>query len=576
MKKILLLTLLVLIPLGLFVWWNWFIDVPLKITPETSLITSTLTPDGKVDHTAWLISLYPEGLQTEQNAAWQLMKEIDLRNLQQREEEYSEISDSVWKEMCGLMDQDPDAPRLAYKTPFLKTMEEYFTAKDPDDLTSISDARYYILYSKDFSREDFIAKYEDFIRAWAEENAPALDRIEEIFLDPKSEYFFFPFLIPEGNFSPWDFRIPTVPSMYGLGDSLVIRAIWNLSQGNNENAIRSFEAVNRMGTLIQKGSRDIVTFFLGVQLQSSGSFIPFLEAKTPLTAEQWKRLRDLPVFDYSPEEFFHIVKTFDFPVCLNYVQYCSNREITDSENLILPPPDSKFWYFGYDWNQIAREILQAQKEVEANFQKDPLHADLDLLSVVKDEPQSRREAIRRFFLSSRKTRSHLVTLILLREFSLNPFRGMLLARTTSGHLFRLKCALGLYLLDHNGEIPSAFTTDAEEKPLHSWTVQLLPYLGKEAEELYAKIRLDEPWDSEWNTQFHKQMPNVFATSNELGSHDITSFCWVKESRKFAVFQNSKAKNWMDPSAFMTEQEAEEELQKDKKPVTPKNDWKIDF
>ena len=576
MKKILFGTLLVLISLGLFVWWNWFTDVPLKISPETSLITSPLTPDGKVDYPAWLRSLYPEGIQTERNAAWRLMKEIDLRDLQQRDKEYSEISDSVWKELCGLMDQDPAAPRLTYKTPFLKTMEEYFQAKDPDDLTPINDARFYVLHSQDFSREDFVAKYEDFIRTWSEENAPALDRIEEIFLDPKSEYFFFPFLIPEGNFTPWDFKIPTVPSMYGLGDSLVIRAIWNLSQGNNENAIRSLEAVNRMGTLIQKGSRDIVTYFLGVRLQSAGSFIPFTEAKTPLTAEQWKRLRDLPVFEYSPEEFLHIIKTFDFSAILNYVQYCSNREITDSDDLILPPPDSKFWVLGYDWNQIAREIRQAQKEVEANFQKDPLHADLDVLTVVKDEPRSKQEFIRRFFLSSRKTRSHLVTLVLLHESSLKPFRGMLLNHMTGSRLFRLKCALGLYLLDHNGEKPAAFTTDAEGKPLHSWTVQLLPYLGKEAEELYAKIRLDEPWDSEWNAQFHNQMPNVFTSSNELGSHDITSFCWVMESKKFAVFQNSRVKNWMDPSAFMTDKEAEKELQKDKKPVTPKNDWKIDF
>ena len=103
MKKILFGTLLVLISLGLFVWWNWFTDVPLKISPETSLITSPLTPDGKVDYTTWLLSLYPEGVQTERNAAWRLMKEIDLRDLQQRDNEDSEISDSVWKEMCGLM-----------------------------------------------------------------------------------------------------------------------------------------------------------------------------------------------------------------------------------------------------------------------------------------------------------------------------------------------------------------------------------------------------------------------------------------------------------------------------------------
>ena len=44
-------------------------------------------------------------------------------------------------------------------------------------------------------------------------------------------------------------------------------------------------------------------------------------------------------------------------------------------------------------------------------------------------------------------------------------------------------------------------------PRHSWRVLLLPYLGEA--ELFARIRLDEPWNSEWNRQFHDQMPAIF-------------------------------------------------------------------
>ena len=73
LKKILFWTLIVLIPLGLFVWWNWFIEVPLEISPETSLLTSPLTPDGKrVDYPAWLSTLYPEDFRSERNAGWQI------------------------------------------------------------------------------------------------------------------------------------------------------------------------------------------------------------------------------------------------------------------------------------------------------------------------------------------------------------------------------------------------------------------------------------------------------------------------------------------------------------------------
>jgi len=54
--------------------------------------------------------------------------------------------------------------------------------------------------------------------------------------------------------------------------------------------------------------------------------------------------------------------------------------------------------------------------------------------------------------------------------------------------------------DQHGSFPPAYTVDENGKPLHSWRVLLLPYL--EQNELYKKIRLDEPWDSEYNRQFH--------------------------------------------------------------------------
>jgi prepilin-type processing-associated H-X9-DG protein len=54
--------------------------------------------------------------------------------------------------------------------------------------------------------------------------------------------------------------------------------------------------------------------------------------------------------------------------------------------------------------------------------------------------------------------------------------------------------------DVHGTFPPAYTVDENGKPLHSWRVLLLPYL--EQKELYDKIRLDEPWDSEYNRQFH--------------------------------------------------------------------------
>ena len=54
--------------------------------------------------------------------------------------------------------------------------------------------------------------------------------------------------------------------------------------------------------------------------------------------------------------------------------------------------------------------------------------------------------------------------------------------------------------DTYNAFPPAYTVDEDGKPLHSWRVLILPFIEQQA--LYEQIRLDEPWDSEHNRQFH--------------------------------------------------------------------------
>jgi len=50
--------------------------------------------------------------------------------------------------------------------------------------------------------------------------------------------------------------------------------------------------------------------------------------------------------------------------------------------------------------------------------------------------------------------------------------------------------------------------NANDKPLLSWRVALLPYL--EQENLYRQFKLDEPWDSPNNKRLIEQMPKIYA------------------------------------------------------------------
>ncbi len=79
--------------------------------------------------------------------------------------------------------------------------------------------------------------------------------------------------------------------------------------------------------------------------------------------------------------------------------------------------------------------------------------------------------------------------------------------------------------DTYGSFPPAHTTDAQGNPLHSWRTLILPYLGYA--NLYNDIRWDEPWDSEYNKQFHRWMPQQYACPGDTGgAFHYTSYMWV--------------------------------------------------
>jgi len=74
------------------------------------------------------------------------------------------------------------------------------------------------------------------------------------------------------------------------------------------------------------------------------------------------------------------------------------------------------------------------------------------------------------------------------------------------HLKRIGEAMAAYDAVH-GSFPPAYLADDEGKPMHSWRVLLLPYLG--FKDLYAEYDFDEPWDGPSNRQLAAAMPEVY-------------------------------------------------------------------
>jgi hypothetical protein len=75
--------------------------------------------------------------------------------------------------------------------------------------------------------------------------------------------------------------------------------------------------------------------------------------------------------------------------------------------------------------------------------------------------------------------------------------------------------IGQALLDYHaqhGSFPPAYTVDANGKPLHSWRVLLLPYLGHHS--LYQQIDLSLPWDHPQHQFLAGQMPEVYSCPDD--------------------------------------------------------------
>jgi len=143
----------------------------------------------------------------------------------------------------------------------------------------------------------------------------------------------------------------------------------------------------------------------------------------------------------------------------------------------------------------------------------------------------------------------------------------------TNHLTMIGLAIHNYYDVYNG-LPPLYTVDADGKPLHSWRVLILPFI--EEMELYDKIRLDEPWDSTHNKQFHNAVVAVYSCPDntackpgkactysaiagqgfvpaKAGSRIGHTFAAITDgtSNTLAVVEVKEPFCWMDPTADIT-------------------------
>jgi hypothetical protein len=97
--------------------------------------------------------------------------------------------------------------------------------------------------------------------------------------------------------------------------------------------------------------------------------------------------------------------------------------------------------------------------------------------------------------------------------------------------------------DTYGRFPPAVVYSRDGKPLHSWRVLLLPFLGQN--KLYEQFKLDEPWDSRANQPLLARMPAEYAPPGErLPPDDFATHYLVFDGPE-AVFYRGARPEWLD-------------------------------
>ncbi|HMO84993.1 MAG TPA: DUF1559 domain-containing protein, partial [Lacipirellulaceae bacterium] len=126
--------------------------------------------------------------------------------------------------------------------------------------------------------------------------------------------------------------------------------------------------------------------------------------------------------------------------------------------------------------------------------------------------------------------------------------------------------------------PPAASYDAQGRPLLSWRVTILPYLGEgELGELYNEFRLDEPWDSDHNRKLIARMPSVYADRSEpalAAAGRTTHQVPVGPGTVFDGPQGTKLRDITDGASqtiLLVEGTAERAV-----PWTKPEDWEVDF
>jgi len=551
---------------------NLFLDVPLRISKETTYITEPLTADGtRVDYFAAIEQQrYPPEMQTDENGYRMLVRAIgpsaELGAVEQRQ---------VYEKL-GLK---PDTmPTLAFEDHFT-FLERYVKAmptpvtvpvEEPsveEPTTTPSDQPNEEVLDTDtdeewFDEEPEVNPLDDFydrsgrpwtltdlpmLEPWLKTNGPVLDLLGEAVRKP---VFCAPLTRSDESRMLATLMFPgEMQRCRSLARGLQARAYYRIGSGDIDGAVYDIETMHRLSRHLSTKASSMIEALVGIAIESiaNATNVAGSLEHLPSLAQLQRHAKSLDAI--PPQASFDDVAVCERLVSLEAVQAFPTQIEAMGKDVALEWRSGR----GYDWNIVAEHM---NRIYDNGFTTTPLPA---------------KSQFARLF---RGPRSHMLgrTLAELLASAIGSVEGAFDRAICQENLLRITLAMLIYERQH-GTLPPAYSADAAGKPLHSWRVLLLPALG--FDELYGKLRLDEPWDSTHNQQFHKEVVAVYQCPSAQLDPGMTEYTVIVGAK--TAFEGSEGKRldafgpksanmilvaerlepvcWMDPTHEVTEADA---------------------
>ncbi len=536
-----------------FLYANLLYTPPLRISRETTYITEPLTSDGtRVDYfAAFEQYTYRPEMKTDDNGYRLIVRALGSGDDSSPAEAIAtKRNESRTREICEKLGLDP-----AVRPTMSCEEASYFLtryARSQSLSATQQDALIEDLYKR--SEKPWALTDLPMMQSWLEQHAPVVKILGEAARKP---HFIIARARPDSSHELIDYD--EVMRFRIFGRVLVTHANYCIGTGDVDGAIDDAVTCLWLGRHLQQHG-PVIEFFIGLSLEGIARNIGFAgNRNTPPSREQIERfaveLVDVPAL-VPLAETMNAERLW----LLNFTQGLAHGDV-GPELLDMQPNVEEFSAkviekLSVDWNVVMREI---NSRIDHPGESSDLKFPATLTA-------------RDFFLRSRSQR---VSTFIVDS---DPYwlKSLTEARQRSScaeHLQRIVIAMLRYEREH-GTLPPAYTTDAGGKPLHSWRTLLLPYLGQD--ELYAKLRLDEPWDSPHNSQFHTTQLDIYQCPSANLPPGLTSYSVVVGEktpfgpgqgralsnfgdRLLLVYERKQSVMWMDPTSDLTSEEAVREF-----------------